>query len=59
MLPGTEINFNIDLCIFDFKKIFLPQRTIFISSSKNLSARETDQLVYNARLHAERESIDL
>lgn len=57
MLPGTEINFNIDLCIFDFKKIFLPQRTIFISSSKNLSARETDQLVYNARLHAERESI--
>lgn len=30
MLPGTEINFNIDLCIFNKKKNFLPQRTILI-----------------------------
>lgn len=57
MLPGTKIIFNIVCAFLIKKKQILPQRTIFISSSKNLPARETDQLVYNGRLHAERESI--
>lgn len=58
MLPGTEISFNIDLCIFNFKKIFLPQRTIFISSSKNPHLQERQINWYTMQsIHAERESI--